>query len=320
MAYDRTKSVSYAEKHWDRPCDDGVFWTTSGVLNVAHLRVKHKAPEKDGWGVRFIDNGTGGEKAVFRRTVAGKVEDKLIHEWAGLADCAHYLSRCMTAGGVKIEKRGVRSLISALQARRDTKTLGEKVTRKQGQVIVNSGVLKEGDIIGYFQVNSDSGGDYGGARRYTHSTMYTGKLDSTDDGRVTCHTKSRFKGKGWFDKWWLHDGQYAYTFIHFSSDDTPSPLAASLEGYWEVKIGGGTAWFHVERWGTAHWLKRRPTSKNETLTAAAWTDKAYWFKTGGLITILWRNTGLMFVWTPAGDGNCISMLNGMLPGWAKRLS
>ena len=318
MGYDRKKAIKYAETYWDRPCDDGVFWATDGVRNVAHWRVKLKAPEKDGWAARFVDDGTGGEHAVFRRTVAGKLEEKEIQPWAGLADCAHYLSRCVTAGGVKIQERGVTSLIHALQARKDTKTLAEQVNRAQGQRIVNSGVLKEGDMIGYFNVSST--GDYGGARRFTHSTMYTGKLDAADDGRVTCHTMSRFKGKGVFDSWWLHDKQYAYTFIHFSADDTLSPIAATLEGYWEVKMGTGTAWIHMERWGTAHWLKRAPASKTETLTASAWTDRAYWFATGATITIIWRKTGLINVWVPISDGNCASMINGVLPGWAKRLA
>ena len=35
MGYDRDKAIQYAEKYWDRPCDDGVFWLSNVVVNVA---------------------------------------------------------------------------------------------------------------------------------------------------------------------------------------------------------------------------------------------------------------------------------------------
>ena len=38
MPYDRSKAVKYASEHWDRECDDGIFWLTSGAVSVEAKR------------------------------------------------------------------------------------------------------------------------------------------------------------------------------------------------------------------------------------------------------------------------------------------
>src|ERR1700749_4049589 len=124
MAFDRDAAVKYADKHWNLPCDDGVFWLTNDVVNIAAQRKELHAPAADGWQPMFVKgDGREPEKAVFRRTTGGVTEEKIINGWAGLADCAHFLSKCLSAGGAKVNERGVRELVNTLQARADAKTL-----------------------------------------------------------------------------------------------------------------------------------------------------------------------------------------------------
>jgi hypothetical protein len=119
MSFNRKSAVDYAEKHWNIPADDGVFWLSNQAVSIDKVRKSNvignatwkMAPVADGWQPFFVDDKGGGEKAVFRRVVAGKTEEILINPWEGIADCAHFLSRCLTTGGVKVDERGVTSLV-----------------------------------------------------------------------------------------------------------------------------------------------------------------------------------------------------------------
>jgi hypothetical protein len=123
MPYDRAAAIDYARRFWNQPCDDGVFWLTNAEVNVARKRHELGAKVADGWEARFIPDGRGAEQAVFQRTVGvGPPEIKVIQPWEGLADCAHYLSRCLTTGGLRIAFLSVPKLVKALQSRSDTKT------------------------------------------------------------------------------------------------------------------------------------------------------------------------------------------------------
>jgi hypothetical protein len=125
---------------------------------------------------------------VFQREVKGTLEEKEIQPGDGLADCAHFLSRCLTAGGFSAQEISVPKLVEHLKRRPDTKVLAERVTQERGQRIVDSGIFKRVDMLGYF--NIDPRGDYGGRRQYSHSTMFVGKIRSGDVGRITS-TRSR---------------------------------------------------------------------------------------------------------------------------------
>jgi hypothetical protein len=299
MPYDRTKAIDYARKFWDRPCDDGVFWLSNTSVDVAKKRLELNAPEKAGWEARFQPDAAHAEEAVFLRTDPdGDVDRKLIWPWAGLADCAHFLSKCLQAGGLRdIREVSVPHLIRILQARAYTKTLAERVTRVAGQRIVNSGILKPGDMLGYF--NIDPRGDYGGAPQYSHSTMYVGKLDGADDGRITCHTKSRFAGLSPHeDRWWL-SASYTYTFIHIGMDD-PAPTAA-LAGWWRIPYRGTTFYYLVTADGHAGWTLDAPSSSHARLDVP--DGKAYWFQSGARITFIWRSSGTVEVWSPGAKPN-----------------
>jgi hypothetical protein len=322
MAYKRDDAVKYAAKHWNIPCDDGVFWLSNERISVEAKRKQLKASAADGWQPKFVQGlGSEPEIAVFERMVGGVKEQKLINGWDGLADCAHYLSRCLTTGGAKIDERGVTGLVNTLQARADTKTLCERTPRAGAQRVINSGIFKPGDMIGYF--NIDPSGDYDGAKRYTHSTMYVGKLDARGDGGVTCHTVARFPPHSWVnDSWWLKDGAYTYTLIHFTADD-PTPdatKAAKLAGWWKLDYSGRTEYYYIFKDGRARYANKPPKS---TKTPMAVSDgSAYWFMdSAGKVTFIWRASGTVEIWSPAigGGKEYSSMINSGIPGVVTRL-
>ncbi|PYX76380.1 MAG: hypothetical protein DMG78_01790 [Acidobacteria bacterium] len=326
MAYKRTDAVSFADTHWNIPADDGIFWLSNQSVSISQVRLHNviptsswkKAPVGEGWQPFFVDDGGGGEKAVFRRVVSGTTEEILINSWDGIADCAHFLSRCISAGGVKMNERGVPSLVNTLQSLPNTKTLCEKVVKEAGQRVIDSGVFKPGDMVGYF--NIDPAGDYGGAKQYSHSAMYAGKIGGKTDGGITCHTICRFPGRSWVeDSWWLKPpGHYTYTLIHFSDDDpTPDPVkAAALPGWWQLDYAGRTE-YYLMRSGSVTYTKKAPTTGQTTVHLPEGT--AYWFMApNGEITFTWRKSGTVEVWTPAGSGYT-SKINGATPGVLTKL-
>ncbi len=326
MAFTRTDAVKYADKFWNIPADDGIFWLSNESVNVDQVRMNNviptpfwkKAPIGEGWKPFFVDDGSGGEKAVFRRVVGGTPQEILINPWDGIADCAHFLSRCLTAGGLRISERGVPSLVNKLQSLPNTKTLCERVSKEGGQRVIDSGIFKPGDMVGYF--NIDPAGDYGGAKQYSHSAMYVGKIGGTTDGGITCHTICRFPGRSWVeDSWWLKPpGHYSYTLIHFSDDDPrPDPIkAAALNGWWQLDYSGKTEYYLMQA-GSATYTKRAPTRGQTVVHVAEGT--AYWFMPPtGEITFTWRKTGTVEVWTPAAGGYT-SKINGAIPGVLTKL-
>lgn len=326
MGFDRKKAVDFADKHWNIPTDDGIFWLSNQGVFINQVRTQNvigtpfwrKAPAADGWMPFFVDDKSGGEKAVFQRVAAGVTEEILINPWDGIADCAHYLSRCLTAGGLKVDERGVPSLINTLQSKSNTKTLCEKVPTGAGQRVIDSGIFQPGDMIGYF--NIDPKGDYGGAKQYAHSTMYIGKLGADKEGKITCHTICRFPGRSWAeDRWWLKPpGHYTYTLVHISDDDLPPDpaKAKALSGWWKLVYSGRTEYYLIQPTGSAKYTKTPPKKGQTTILA---DGSAYWFRAAaGEITFIWRSTGTVEVWKPDGSGYK-SLINGVIPGVLTKL-
>lgn len=315
MGFNRTKAIDYAEKYWDRPCHDGVFWLTDQEVMIERKRKELKAPAKDGWEARFIPHQDGSGQisedcAFIRQNPAGGksipgMADKwdiiTIHDWAGMADCAHYLSLCLQSGGAKIFSLRVHELVSKLQALPDTITVAERVTKNNGQRVIDTGIIKPGDMIGYFNVDP-KGGDYGRPNTYTHSTMFVGKIDrarkpdNKDAGRVTCHSISRFGHETWNDEWWLHD-HYAYTLIHFTADDSkPSPdIAKLLDGWWKIEAAGRTD-YHLYAGGRAAQVTiYAPKTAKDPIKSPQ--DKGHCWQTSGLTAVtIFRSTGTVVSW------------------------
>jgi len=311
MGFSRKNAVDFADKHWNTPADDELFWLSNQAVGIAQVRAANviptsswkKAPAADGWQPFFVNDGSGGEKAVFRRVVGGITEEILINPWEGIADCAHFLSRCLTAGGLKIAERGVPSLVAKLQSLSNAKTLCEKVDKAAGQRVIDVGIFKPGDMIGYF--NIDPKGDYGGAKQYAHSAMFVGKIGGDTEGKITCHTICRFPGRSWVeDRWWLKPpGHYQYTLIHFSDDD-PVPNAAKtkdLVWWWKLEYSGRTEYYLMQANGFVQYTKTAPRKGQSGIGNAA--GSAYWFMSmSGEVTFTWRDSGTVEVWKPDGGG------------------
>jgi hypothetical protein len=117
MPLNRKAAIDYARRFWDRPCDDGVVWLTNAPIHVDHARKDLGTPASEGWEARFIPDGMGAEKAVFQRPFRGFIQHKLIHQWDGLADCAHFLSKCIQAGGTHVSEISVPKMVRSLMDR-----------------------------------------------------------------------------------------------------------------------------------------------------------------------------------------------------------
>ena len=74
------------------PADDGILDQQHFDLDPFPVQIHNilrapfwkRAPVADGWMPFFVDDGSGGEKAIFRRTIAGVTEEILINPWASL--------------------------------------------------------------------------------------------------------------------------------------------------------------------------------------------------------------------------------------------
>ena len=315
MGYERTKAVDYARKFWDRPCDDGVFWLTDGEVNVEKMRKQHNAPAADGWEPRFIPfremDGSLTEEFAFIKSdkagfsipkLAGKWHIKSVQGWAGLADCAHFLSKALQAGGAKIFSVRVKELVAKLQGLSSTITLAERVPRTRAQAVIDTGIFKPGDMIGYYNVDP-TGGDYGRNNSYTHSTMFVGKLDSNgkadpkDAGRITCHTMSRFGHDYLNDEWWLHD-YYNYTLIHFIADDPvrSSATESMLRGWWQIDVAGRKEFHLFTAGGSAQFTMYEPKSAKDSIKSPQDTGR-WWEPTANSIITIYRKSGIVVQWS-----------------------
>jgi hypothetical protein len=195
VAIDRKAAVEYARKFWNRVADNDKFWISSAEISLAAKRKSMKAPAADGWEAFFVADGSGGEKAIFRRTVGGKTEDMPdpIAIWDDLDDCTHYVCRCLLKGGIALkETPRANELTETMIKSGKTKVLALKATKDEGQKVVDSGIFKPGDLVGYYTEKKG---------RYTHSAMFVGKQTGAagDPGGITCHTLCRFQGltKAW---------------------------------------------------------------------------------------------------------------------------
>ena len=319
MPFDRVRAIDYAKKHWTTICDDDLLCLDNEVVSIGQKRRELKAPASDGWQAKFVryDDGTGhvAEKAVFQKG-GGEI---LINDWAGIADCAHFLSRSLQAGGAKVNERGVHGLVMALQARSDTKTLCDRVGKEGAQRVIDTGIFKNGDMLGYFNVRPD--GDYGQIR-YTHSTMFAGKTSAADPGRITCHSMCRFPGLSDIeDRWFLKDG-YRYTLIHFTSGDgvVSATTAKDQSGWWKVEFGAEKLFYNFLVDGRIRMSRAAPKKVRSTFVTPAIIGNGHWFEKMGVFTLIWQSSGTVEIWTAdAMSGGFKISRNSVLTGGASRM-
>jgi len=288
MPLDRKSAVDYATRFWNRVCDDDMIAISSGVVSLADKRKSMKAPASDGWEGWYVSDGNGNEKAVFGRVVNGKVVSQAdpIFTWDFLDDCTHYVCRCLLAEGVKLTQTSrANELTEEMIKSSQTKTLAVRASRKEGQRVIDSGIFKPGDMVGYYTEKKG---------RYTHTAMFVGRAagGADDPGGITCHSLCRFEGKtqAWNgatdDAWFLHEG-LSYTLIHFAEDDATvtSTHRGWLEGWWKV----GSDFYFIRGDGHAFSTLHPPTRAGQTLSTGK--SIGYYFDTGRAVIMIWRKPG-----------------------------
>ena len=292
MTIDRDAMMNYADYRWCRPCHDNLIYSyITGTVNVETERAKRKSQLDGGvWDAVIIPDVDSSNQIVaekerccfIRKNPSGQpiplpsatkptdlsgnfdiipfYQQKGEHD--GLVDCAHYVSCVLSAGGVVLNHPGVPSLVADLQNGRFskiTRTLGEKVTKQQGDRIMATGVMDRGDLVAYYQ------------NGYDHSALYTGQ-DDTGIHRITCHTRSRYHG--FFDgaEWSItDDASWQFTLIHFVDDFQPP--TTPIPEWCSVTQGGNTEYYRFVSDGHVTRNKQGTSFKG----SAGPRDRGYWF-------------------------------------------
>ena len=192
--FDRAAAKAWADIHWCIPCEDGVVWTNRGPLQIDHAREKLNGPSSDWWPVFlqpkesefqdwlfFIKRSWTVDRlqtVQFHQERVPEADLRVICTWhnqgsslpgvpSGLNDCAHFVSECIRAGGIKVGSPGVPELVKELRKLGNTKTLANLVDKAAAKRMVLSGLVKIGDIIAY-------GGENDAYSPHGHRTVYMG--------------------------------------------------------------------------------------------------------------------------------------------------
>jgi hypothetical protein len=305
--YDREAARKEAQTHWNIPCRDGLISRIGAPpLNVEQER-KRLGLGSD-WHAQFFWNFSSGgtvelEAACF---VRGSDPPVMFQGWAGLGDCAHFMSKCLQAGGLKDASTDfVPALEVYLRGLSITKTLAEKVSAERGERIIKTNIsggplFKKGDVILYYDPTGTKIQGYGPI--YHHSALYVGYVSNGGnlEGSVSCHTRSRF-----LEPWLIFGANDTdlYTLIHFSEDDpVDASLTSMLEGWWQVTWRGNTYFYNYQRNGRVSYGSRKPASTSQKLLSPEGTG--YWFYAGGRSHVIcWTKSGSVEEFTLTSSGN-----------------
>jgi hypothetical protein len=279
MAYQRTAARRYAHKHWDIPCDDGLVAVKSsskGLSMEEAFRKKMQGERRADWQAAFLRNvqhngTTEVEACCFIPTSPNATYREVVFAtWSDLNDCAHYVLKCLQAGGIRLKDiGGVPILEQELRKLLNTRTLADRVPSSAAKRILETGLMKKGDVIAYCGKNG-----------FFHSSLYLGNK------KIACHTTSR-----WESDWNLYSKDRV-SLIHFSDDDpAPSTKQASwLPGWWEVIWKSTRYYYYYSRSGRVSYTKTRPKSLKGGMVAPM--GKGYWFReSADQYVIIWMKTG-----------------------------
>jgi hypothetical protein len=284
MPFNRTNATAYAHLYWDIPCDDGLIAVKSsskGLSVEEAFRKKMVGENRSDWQAAFIireKHEPRGEDAWFVPAVTPTTRDNVLFAlWEDINDCAHYVVKCLQAGGISLQDIGaVPQLEKKLRGLGNTKTLANKLSTGAAQRVLDtqlsgSPILKKGDVILYAKRETNN---------LFHSALYLG------EGKIACHTESRR------NSFWNIYSQHKVSLIHFSDDD-PAPSSSQinwLPGWWEVDWKGSKYYYYYARSGRVSYSRSKPLSTNAG--NATPVGKGYWFRESerGYL-IVWRKTG-----------------------------
>ncbi len=349
MPLDRKKVRLHVDKHWFTVCDDGYFcsYTQGPQVHVEAMRTKlagqGKLPDSKSWRMVFLpevdasDNLVNGEeRACFVRenpagqtipagtlpaALTGKFDIVPFHHDKGLVDCAHYVSNCLSAGGLKVNDPSVPSLVTQFQSgafAKETKTLGEKVSKEVGDRILATGVMEFGDIVAFAHGAKDG---------YAHSALYAGKDADRPIHRITCHTLSRMGSFYNGDTWNItSDSAWRFTLIHFDtgSDAIPEAIARLFQPVFAIDQAGKTEFYKFAANGKVERRSKAPVSAANFGPPEA---RGYWFVRGPEVFVFWPKDGRVVRFdlpkiiasAIGGLGNALPVLVNGAAGVARRL-
>jgi hypothetical protein len=286
----------YADSFWFCPCQDGKVCVPT-PLNVEDQRSKFGCPAPDWWPVFLVPDGNPFIDGLyfirsnwtsellntffFNAHFIPESNRVLVQAWAGLNDCAHFVSECLKAGGVKeVYDLGVPKVVQNLHARADTKTLARLVDLSVAQRVVATGILKIGDVIAF-------GGENMAYYPHGHSTVFMGNEAVANHTRLNHPTfKGLEGGKGNWKRYADPGRKHPkVTIIHFAHDDPPL-LAFALVGWWRILFRDGRAYsYHFsDQNGRVGWA----TEANRPPAGSG-----YWFDLG--------NNEFVNCWTASGS-------------------
>lgn len=305
MSFARAAVRGFARTYWDVPCPDG---KVAGISYPSHLRAARQALKKRGeadgdtWQAVFLrepkdadgeglylvrPSAVSAAKSLHQRGDIANADLQLIHPDHGLLDCAHYCSSALASAGVTALTDSATALHGKLFARADTQTFATRAPYATAQLIFDSGMLQDGDMI-FYSLNGSI---------HHCALILSGKY-------ISCHTRSRHPLNVNDRDWYLGAGTWTYTLLHFKTDDDLKPTGktlTALSGWWAMQFGAQTAFYYFDANGSVHGTTRRPTSAKAT--AAGANMHGYWYERGGKILVFWSKTGTFheFTLSPGGD-------------------
>ena len=161
MSYSRNAAVDYAEKNWKTNCHDGVISIIGApIISVEAKKREFGLTPPSAWSVEWMRNfqhDDGHGRLVTEQEAAAFVGPGrsivFLQGWAGLGDCAHFLTSCLTAGGVRdLKSDFVPYVNSFLRNLPFTKIVGDELSQDGTRRIIEKRIMKQGDVILYFAV------------------------------------------------------------------------------------------------------------------------------------------------------------------------
>ncbi len=333
MASFRDKIKSYADDNWTVPCKDGLVWVYYGAINTTAQIATHKRATKKDWAAAFLqyEDPIGGSveglylipPADVAKVKGGQVDAslysdrKMIASWHdndadnasnpevksqkpayhGLNDCAHFVTQSLAAGGIHVETTGVPTLFNSLRALADTKTLAKLVSADAAESIIDSGIMKPGDVIIYSE-----------GAHHNHSVVYMG------DGQIAMHTWANHPTVDGAWKGPATGKHPLVTLIHFGRDDAAISPTSGMLGWWQVQWRGASNYYYFDKSGWVAWTNQLPANLKHPITAPR--GRGYWFQEPLRVSICWTETGsfeTLSVRPPQNDTHMEGQWNGAEP-------
>ena len=326
---------AYADDCWTVPCKDGLVWVYYSKIDTTTAIKKHNKATKKDWAAAFLlyaDGAAGKVEGLYlipsadvARVKAGKNLDaashanrKMIASWYdgasknksnaevlaqkpayhGLNDCAHFVSECLLAAHINVKSRGAGDLLRKLRNLKDTKTLALVVKVAAAERIINSGVMKVGDVV----IHTSTKGVH------HHSAVFMGIANGS--AKIAEHTSANHPRHPTEHGNFMADD--LVTLIHFGRDDPPINPASSMRGWWKVLCGKKTYYYHFEKDGRVGWTKNKRVRK----PVSQLTGKGYWFQEPRRVVICWTRTGTFEVLLAA-RGQAVTHIEGKMNGLTK---